>query len=329
MRPAPNVVGGTPLQRIERKLIAHARLNAKGRGILQMMLLSSKQAFTMRLDVQARQLNASIAVVRALRRLAIQTGLFEKTPKGYERVKLADASFSARFRACEPIDLTVRLAATVLAMAHGSSDGWARPSINQLAVQLGARPERISVRVQILLSLGLFEVERQSGRRNAYRPTPLEEQQTSARRTIKKLKPSSSLTVNEVVGGAFNGSGVLADSFRSDVLARAMRLDLGGASEPAVAARLVDLYRAIRAARPGGATPEGVLGPLALVGRYVGWLEEQDWVRNATMRVIKFDSPAFSQFRREQARYQGYQCDPVTVGKGGPPAPLESERNLP
>lgn len=214
-------MGGSPLQRFERKLIADARLNAKGRGILQMMLLSSKQAFTMRLNVQARQLKASIAVVRALRRLAVQTGLFEETPKGYERVKLPGASFSERFRACKSIDLTVRLAATVLAMAGGSLDGWARPSINQLAAQLGARPERVSVRVQVLLSPGLFEVQRQSGRRNAYRPMLPEEQQTSARRTIKKLKPSSSLTVDDVVNRAFNGRRVLASAFRHDVLGAA------------------------------------------------------------------------------------------------------------
>src|SRR5208282_2079306 len=92
--PATNVVGGTPLQRFGRRLVADARLPAKGRGILQMMLLSSKQPFTMGLDVQARQLSASPWVARDVRRLAAQTGLFEKTPRGYERVNLPDISFA-------------------------------------------------------------------------------------------------------------------------------------------------------------------------------------------------------------------------------------------
>jgi hypothetical protein len=121
-------------------------------------------------------------------------------------------------------------------------------------------------------------------------------------------------SVDEVVAGLFNGSKVLADSFRSDVLARASSLDLGGASESSVAARLGDAYRAIRAAR-NGVSPEGILGPLGLLERYVGWLGEKDW--QMTIRVLGIDSPAFQQFRRELASRHPHGADPVTGKRSG------------
>lgn len=125
---------------------------------------------------------------------------------------------------------------------------------------------------------------------------------------------SAPASVDEVVAGLFNGSAVLADSFRSDVLARASALDLGGASAQIVAARLGDAYKVIRAAR-NGATPEGILGPLGLLERYVGWLGEKDW--QMTIRVLNIESPAFQQFRRELAARHPNGVDPVTGRRYG------------
>src|SRR5204863_214341 len=46
----------TPLQRFERHILSDTRLNAKGRVLLQMKLLSRKQPFTMLAATQAKQL---------------------------------------------------------------------------------------------------------------------------------------------------------------------------------------------------------------------------------------------------------------------------------
>jgi hypothetical protein len=114
-------------------------------------------------------------------------------------------------------------------------------------------------------------------------------------------------TTDEVVSSVFNGSAVLAASFRSDVLVRARKLDMGRVSEPDLAARLGELYQALRAERaPGSDTP----GSLDLLGRYVDWLSEKDW--RMTPRVLGMDSPAFAQFRREEASRHPHGVDPLT-----------------
>lgn len=123
----------------------------------------------------------------------------------------------------------------------------------------------------------------------------------------------ASTTVDDVVRRTFNGSRVIADSFRTDVLARTIELDVGDVPEPVLAAKLAEAYQAIRAARPNGATPEGVLGPMTLLERYVQWLGERDW--RMTTRVLDVASPAFQQFRREQASLHPRGADPVT-GRG-------------
>ncbi|HXP04276.1 MAG TPA: hypothetical protein VN808_09155 [Stellaceae bacterium] len=178
--------------------------------------------------------------------------------------------------------------------------------MSELAEQLSVRPERISSRIQTLLHLGLFEVKRQSGRRSAYRPVLGPE----SRSPTKLIKPRST-TVDEVVAGLFNGSRVLADAFRRDVLGRARQLDLRDATEVALAEALGAMYQEIRRAREGR-TASDLLGPLDLLERYLDWLGEQDWIRNATVRALRFDSDNFNQFRREESRYQVHDRDPVT-----------------
>lgn len=122
-------------------------------------------------------------------------------------------------------------------------------------------------------------------------------------------------TVDEVIARLFNGSRVLADSFRLDVLGRAGGIDFA-APECVVAEKLGVAYQAIRAARPGGSTPEGAPGPLSLLERYVEWLGDKgDW--NMTTRVLSIESPAFQQFRRELAARHPRGADPVTGRESG------------
>lgn len=51
-------------------------------------------------------------------------------------------------------------------------------------------------------------------------------------------------------------------------------------------------------------------GPTSVVRRYVEWLGDQDW--DATLRVLRPDSPAFASWRRDEAKLDPADRDPVT-----------------
>jgi hypothetical protein len=118
------------------------------------------------------------------------------------------------------------------------------------------------------------------------------------------------LTIDQVVTGLFNGSRVTADAFRSDILVRAGKLDLGRVVDTDLAVCLGELYTAMRAQRATGSALSDKSGPMDLLRRYLIWLSDQDW--RMTMRVLRIDSPAFQQFRREEAHRHPYGADPLT-----------------
>jgi hypothetical protein len=120
-------------------------------------------------------------------------------------------------------------------------------------------------------------------------------------------QPSSA----ETIAGLFNGSRVLAEAFESDVLGRARELDLGRIADPDLASALGGLYREVVAARRGVDSSE-LPGPLDVLRRYVCWLGEKDW--RMTTRVLRMDSPAFQQWRRDEAALHPRGLDPLTGG---------------
>lgn len=120
-------------------------------------------------------------------------------------------------------------------------------------------------------------------------------------------------TADEVVSGLFNGSRVLADAFRRDVVTKAKKLGMGQVSDADLAFKLGATYVAIRTARQG-ASSDGLPGPLDLLERYLDWLgERRDW--RMTTRVLGIDSPAFQQFVREESSRHPRGVDPLT-GRG-------------
>lgn len=128
-------------------------------------------------------------------------------------------------------------------------------------------------------------------------------------RTQEKVAP----TTDDVISGIFNGSKVLARSFRSDILVKAQALVRGNVDEAALAAKLGELYVAIRVAR-SGASVLGVPAPLELLERYVDWLsDKKDW--QMTMRVLDTSSLAFQQFIREEALHHPRGLNPL-IGRG-------------
>jgi hypothetical protein len=114
-------------------------------------------------------------------------------------------------------------------------------------------------------------------------------------------------SVDDVAAGLFNGNRILSLAFRSNILPKAKGIDLGDVAEPVLAERLGALYGELRAAR----TPNSENGPMDLLDRYLDWLaEHRDW--RATVRVLSTTSPAFGQWRREEASRHPRGADPLT-----------------
>jgi hypothetical protein len=121
------------------------------------------------------------------------------------------------------------------------------------------------------------------------------------------------LTVEEVLHQKGFVSDRLVDSMVRDIIKPAKRIGfIDIKSDAVLAAKLVDLYSSIREQRNDANLSSGLRirlgGPLEILNRYVEWLIEKDW--EASSRVLKLDSPAFSQFRRDFRSLEG--SDPIT-----------------
>ena len=120
-------------------------------------------------------------------------------------------------------------------------------------------------------------------------------------------------TAEEVLAESL-GSQRAARFFERSVMPAARELRLTG-DDAALAQALVDLRRHVEELRRESRRFDESLsdergGPTSVVGCYVEWLATQDW--DATLRVLRPDSPAFAQWRREEARLDPADRDPVT-----------------
>lgn len=306
--------GGTPLKRFERALLTNPKLNPTGRGLLQMAILSNRQEFTMGVAKQAKQLKVSNWVVNKFRRLAVETGLWTEAEDVYKR---AGEQWNERFRSCKKISLRVRFVSIVLAMYAGSDDGWVHLSERQLAKQLGAQPDSISKLTGWLESLTdddghkLFEVRREAGRRNAYRPMLKEKVSPEEKAPGEKAtqrQPKSALYIIETEFGI--SSSVLKRALM-ETIRSAHQLGFVDGSEALIRA-IGGLYNRIKEERTNGTTPPGMPAPLDLLERYVNWLGDQHWITNKTVALFQFNSQVFGQWRRDQAERDPRLRDPVT-----------------
>ena len=109
------------------------------------------------------------------------------------------------------------------------------------------------------------------------------------------------------------GNGTVLSRFEETVLAPARRLHLSD-DELALAHALCELYSGIRDERARVRVTDELAsqmgGPADLLRRYLSWVGEHDWT--ATLRVLQYNSPSFAQFRREAARMDARDRDPVT-----------------
>ena len=120
-------------------------------------------------------------------------------------------------------------------------------------------------------------------------------------------------TPRDVIRAAV-GNGSMLAYFEADILAPARRLNLTS-SEVDLARALVDLYVRIREDRAAARLSDQLVAQLGgltdLLRRYVAWVADNDW-STATLKVLRYDSPSFAHFRREQARLDARERDPIT-----------------
>jgi hypothetical protein len=104
----------------------------------------------------------------------------------------------------------------------------------------------------------------------------------------------------------------IVDTIERDLVIPARRLHLSDMTNDAVLTdKIVGLYNEIQneraTVRLSPAVKLNIGGPLEVMRRYISWLAEKDW--DASSRVLKSDSPAFNQFRRDFRNMEGN--DPV------------------
>jgi len=104
--------------------------------------------------------------------------------------------------------------------------------------------------------------------------------------------------------------------FASYLLEPARRLGLGGSDDrAALDAALAALFLRVEEERRAAGFEFGDYASLMdnseLVRHYLEWLRGQGW-HTATLAVLRFDSPAFSQFRRETSLADQFGRDPIS-----------------
>jgi hypothetical protein len=120
------------------------------------------------------------------------------------------------------------------------------------------------------------------------------------------------LTPEEILRQSGFSSSRLIESMIVDIIKPTKKLKLIDIDRDAVlTSHLVELYNAIREQRSDADLTSDLKvrlgGPLEILKQYIDWLSEKDW--EASSRVLKFDSPAFSQFRRDFRGLEG--LDPI------------------
>ena len=134
--------------------------------------------------------------------------------------------------------------------------------------------------------------------------------------------PVSVLTTQASSRGVAGGCPIAGRSacfsrhFASYLLEPARRLGLGGsddraALDTALAALFLRVEEERRAAGFEFGDYASLMDNSELVRHYLEWLRGQGW-HTATLAVLRFDSPAFSQFRRETSLADQFGRDPIS-----------------
>ena len=78
-----------------------------------------------------------------------------------------------------------------------------------------------------------------------------------------------------------------------------------------LAQSLLDLHEDIQEKQKD--IPAGLLpSPISIIQSYLEWIEDNDWISDRTVKLLSISHTLFKRFRREEAKKDNMERDPVT-----------------
>jgi hypothetical protein len=297
----------TPNQWFERYVIeVTPHLPAVDRCLLRIKLMSRKEPYWETPANQVKRQKVKIRDVRRARSIARHSGGWRKITykehKALERVNDDDKETNRIFHS--HVGLKMNVETTIIDIASKTPDGRVKISMGKMAKQFNTHRDYLVQIVEELEADDLLKVERRKGAVNIY-------SLPGVKRTESSAKKVAGLTSQEVI----EQSGFVprvVETFTKDLIPGAKRLKLIDMADDAIlTARVVELYHAIKLEREAANLDSNLKirigGPLEILRQYLAWLAKKDW--EASSRVLKPESPAFAQFRRDFRELE--QNDPI------------------
>ena len=154
-------------------------------------------------------------------------------------------------------------------------------------------------------------IESGSALRNKF--TKLEDAMKRAGAYDKKTTsaiPSPKSMIKKKMGG-------LANSFEKECYVKAKNLFDGIETKEMkgkLAEALIQLYDEI--CKIQSKVSSGVLsllpGPISIISSYLDWIEENNWINHKNLKTLEINGPLFSSFRKEEAKKDNLERDPLT-----------------
>jgi hypothetical protein len=82
-----------------------------------------------------------------------------------------------------------------------------------------------------------------------------------------------------------------------------------------LAPALISLYERIRDSQNSHLSEELLRlmpGPITLIGNYIDWIRDNDWIRDRSVKLFDYDGTLFERFRRDEAHKDNLERDPIT-----------------
>ena len=104
--------------------------------------------------------------------------------------------------------------------------------------------------------------------------------------------------------------GSLASAFTENCYTPAKQI-ITDEDEGKLARKLLSLYEHIQVIQSN--IPPGLLpSPISIIQNYLEWIEDNDWISDRTVKLLSVSHTLFKRFRREEAKKDNMERDPVT-----------------
>jgi len=303
----------TPTQRYGRyRTQVSPGLPKKGRGLyLLRQLVRGETPCWASVEYLAECSNMKPSEMRRIINFAIASGWLESTiykhPKtlkehdALKRVKSSLKESNALWRSL--IDAKTNVLVTLTDFISNEEDYKIQISFAALGKKCHANPASLPRVVKKLEEKHLLDVKREEGVPNVY-------SLPGVKRTKSLPKNVMGLSIQEVIEQS-EFTPRTAEAL-ANIVKQAKRLQLiDMKSDGVLTSRVIELYTAMKAewdaANMSSDLKIHIGGPLEILRQYLAWLLEKDW--QASSKVLKLDSPAFAQFRRDYRDLEGR--DPI------------------